>query len=110
MKKEELIEKINEKFWDELREIVEYTTENNKDYLIVIRDPIEDHNPEESGDYEDEDEIEELMEKYNNDEVVDFTVYDVSTGEPVSASGGYFDKEYAIEIAQGDAESYSIDD
>jgi hypothetical protein len=98
--KNRLTDRIEEEeFPCQVREMLEY-----EGHIIVIRDPIEDHNPEESGEYEDEGEegLAYLQKQYENDEVVDFTCYSVLTGEPTSASGGYFEREYAIEIAEGD--------
>jgi hypothetical protein len=95
MKKEELIEKVDKELPSKLREIIEY-----KNFLIVLRDPIEDHDP--SYDNECADWLEQ--EQYDNDEVYDLDIHSLATGEVVSSSDGHFGRDNVIDIAQNEIE------
>ncbi len=103
--KEKLEDRIFSDFGDAVRDIIYYKDE----YAIVLRDPIEDHNPEEDDNYDPDEDISDLIDIYENDEIYDYTIYRIEDGYCINTSGGYFGRDYAISCAKEDADEHSIE-
>ena len=78
-----LIDKIEDIFEDDLRETVEVTTKG-KEYIVVLREPMEDEDPREDEDLCEDD---DMIDMYLNNEVYDVTVYSVETEEAIGTGG-----------------------
>ena len=82
---QELKDKILDSFMDEgiledeIREYIEYTSLNDKQFVIILREPLENYG-------------------------VDYSIYNVTDDCFCDASGGYDDDEYAIECAKESAD------